>query len=180
MTRKALHTIELKEKKWKVYKSNRTDTNLTTYNHVRNESVSAVKEAKYNFEKSIAQEVKNGDTASFYAYLRSITNVKEAVTRVSWPDGSLTNSKKDTADVINSSFQSVYVKEGDGEIPQINYHFNGAPLVDVFFTVQTIHDIIKHLKVTSAPGPCSFHPKVLYECVDSLAPPRYILFLGTH
>ena len=54
MTKKALHAIELKEKKWKVYKSNCTDTNLTLFNHVRNESVSGVRKAKYNFEKSIA------------------------------------------------------------------------------------------------------------------------------
>ena len=73
MTRKALQAIDIKENKWNVYKDNQTDTNLEIYNHARNASVAAVREAKYNFEKSLAEEVKNRNTRGFYAYIRSVS-----------------------------------------------------------------------------------------------------------
>ena len=56
------------------------------------------------YEKSVAAEVKSGDTAVFYAYARSRTTVKDEVTRMILPDGSLTQSSKSTADIINVTF----------------------------------------------------------------------------
>ena len=119
MTRKALQAIDLKTKKYKVWKRNKTEPNLAILRQATNATVAAIREAKYNFEKSIAEDVKKGDKASFYAYLRSTTNIKEEVSRVLNPDGSLTNTLKDTVNVINRTFQSVFVKEGDGAVPRL-------------------------------------------------------------
>ena len=176
MTREALQKIDTKNKKYKVWKKNKTVINMTNLRQASVEAVTAIRQAKFRFEKSIAEEVKTGETASFYAYLRSSTNIKEGVSRVIGPDGQLTTSSKDTAEVINHTFQSVFVKEGDGDIPQLESRYHGIPLDDVTFTIQEIHDIITHLKPSSAPGPCSFHPKVLIECADSLAEPLYHVF----
>ena len=166
MTRKALHAIDLKEKKWKIYRGNRIPETLDIYNQARNDAVAAVREAKYRFEKSIAEEVQQGDTSSFYAYLRSQTTIKEEVSRVTWPDGSLTTTNFDTANAINQSFQRVFVKEGDGPVPRLDFQFTGVPLIDVDFTIQNVYDILTHLKESSAPGPCNIHPKILKECAN--------------
>ena len=149
------------------------------YTQVRNDAVAAVREAKYRFEKSIAEEVQQGDTASFYAYLRSQTTIKEEVSRVTWPDGSLTTSNLETANAINQSFQRVFVKEGEGPIPQLDFHFIGEPLVDVEFTIQNVYDILIHLKESSAPGPCNFHPKILIVCARGFASPLYYIFIDS-
>ena len=176
MTKKALNAIDIKEKKWKVYRDNKNDDTLDVYRQARNYSVKTIREAKYNFEKSLANEVKNGETASFYAYLRSSTNIKEEVSRVTKPDGSLTTTKKDTADVINQCLQQVFVREGQEETPQLDFQFEGEPLDDILFSIQDVYDILSNLKVSSAPGPCTFHPKIMNECAESLAPPLYSIY----
>ena len=72
MTRNVLHAIDLKEKKWKIYLGHQSPENWDIYTQVRNDAVAAVREAKYRFEKSIAEEVQQGDTASFYAYINDM------------------------------------------------------------------------------------------------------------
>ena len=176
MTRNALQAIHEKENKWHVYRKNKTDANLKIYNDARNESVDIVRQAKYKYEKLIAEEVGNGNVKAFYSYARSLTSIKENVSCVQRPDGSLTNSKKDTANIMNSTFQSVFVREGDGPIPQLNFQFAGPPLEDVNFTVNDVQYILSHLKETSAPGPDSIHPKVLKECADCLAIPLFDIY----
>ena len=176
MTSEALKAIETKKRKYKLWRKNRTETNLGNLRRATNASVKAVNKAKYNFEKSIAEEVKNGDTASFYAYLKSTSSIKEEVSRVVRADGSLTQTLKETVDVMNSTFQSVFVKEGDGAVPGFAQRYNGVPLDDIDFTVQDIENILIRLKQSSAPGPCSIHSKVLKECAGSLALPLYSIF----
>ena len=176
MTKKALDLINIKEKKWAIYRGNKTDHNRLNYTNARNQSVDAVREAKYNFEKSLAKEVGNGNTRAFYAYARSQTTIKEEVSRVKGPDGNMSGTSKETADVINITFQSVYVQEDNSNIPIPSYQFNGDPLEDIKFTREEIKTILSNLKETSAPGPDNIHPKVLIECADSLVNPLYDLF----
>ena len=176
MTREVLRLIEIKENKWRAYRYNKTPTNQRIYNDARNASVDAVRNAKFRFEKSLAFEIGNGNPRAFYAYARSQTTIKESVSRVTGTDGSLTTNKKETADVMNLTFQSVFIHELDTHIPQPTHVFQGATLEDVFFTKETVHKIIVNLKESSAPGPDNLHPKVLIECADTLAQPLFEIF----
>ena len=96
---------------------------------------------------------------------------KATDSRLAWPDGSLTTTNFDTANAINQSFQRVFVKEGDGPVPRLDFQFIGVPLIDVDFTILNVHDILTHLKETSASGPCKFHPKILKECARGFCLP---------
>merc|ERR1739842_98006 len=73
-------------------------------------------------------------------------------------------------------FQSVFVREGDGPVPVLDFHYAGPPLEDVNFNVNDVQNILSHLKETSAPGPDGIHPKVLNECSVCLATPLYDLY----
>ena len=176
MTRDVLRTIENKENKWRVYRRNRNPSTLRIYNDARNASVDAVRKAKFNFEKSIAIEVGNGNPKAFYAYARSQTTIKETVSRVTGADGMLTMNKKETADVMNLTFQSVFIREMDHHIPQPPRVFQGPTLDDVIFTKEQVYEILVNLKESSAPGPDNLHPKVLIECAATLAQPLFEIF----
>ena len=176
MTRYALISIERKVKAWKQHQRRKSSRSWDFYCNARNHSVEAVRNAKWNFEKSLADEVKNGNVSAFYAYARSRTTIKETVARVTQPDGSLTVTKKNTADTINATFQSVFVREGNEPVPAFESRYDGPLLEDVTFSPDTIKDILEHLKESSAPGPDGIHPKVLSECAQYLSLPLYLIF----
>ena len=124
----------------------------------------------------LADDILKGDFQGFYAYLRSQTSIKEGVTRVVKADGSLSTDLKDTGNTINQMFQSVFVREGDEPVSQMNNRVNGVLLDDIVFSVEDVYKIISRLKESSSPGPDGIHPKFLIECVDNLAKPLFYLF----
>ena len=171
----ARQAINKKHDAWDNYQRNRSKNKYKIYCELRNASVDAIRQAKWNYEHHVSEAVKNGDTAAFYSYARSLTTIKENVSNVKKPDGSLTTSKKETADVINSTFQSVFIIEGDGPIPTPDKLFDGPPLEDFDFTVSDVFYILSHLKESSAPGPDGIHPKVLVECATNLSIPIFTI-----
>ena len=79
----------------------------------------------------------------FYAYSRSQTTIKEGVSRLRKPDGTLTESNQESSEVLNQALQEVFVIEDPGPLPETNSIFQGKPL--------------------QANGPDGVHPKVLRE-----------------
>ena len=176
MTRYALNAINKKDEAWKKYRKKRSARNWDFYCNARNISVEKVRQAKRNFEISFASEVGQGNTSAFYAYARSKTTIKEKVSRVTKTDGTLTETKKDTADTINLTFQSVFVNEGDEPLPDFETRYDGPLLEDIQFTTDTVKNLLENLEESSAPGPREIHPKVLSECADQLSSPLYLIY----
>ena len=79
MTRYALNAINKKNQAWKKYRKKRSARNWDLYCNARNLSVDKVRQAKRNFEISLAHEVGQGNTSVFYGYARSKTIIKEKV-----------------------------------------------------------------------------------------------------
>ncbi|CAL4151336.1 unnamed protein product [Meganyctiphanes norvegica] len=103
----------------------RTQESFATYVRARNDSVRAIRLAKQNFEVKIAEDIRRGDSRVFYSYLRSKTSIKEEVSKVTKANGSLSINTKETVDTMNRTFQSVFVREGNEPVPQINFLFDG-------------------------------------------------------
>ena len=179
MNRQTRMALDAKADKWNRYRSNKTPENYDVYVRFRNDAVSMVRSAKKNFEMKLADEIEKGDCQGFYSYLRSQTTIKEGVSRVMKPDGTLTESLKETGDTINQMFQSVFIREGNEPVPNIDSRVHGAFLEDIDFTVNDVHKLILSLKENSSPGPDGIHPKFLIECADNLARP-YSTYSGTH
>ena len=91
-------------------------------------------------------------------------------------DGSVTLTKKETADVMNKTFQSVFIKEGNEPVPRPNHYFYEELLEDFVFDANEVKNILSHLKESSAPGPDGFHPKATKECSENLTLPLYMIF----
>ena len=176
MTRETARARNKKIEMWDEHRKKRTPASFASYCHFRNVSVSTIREAQMKYEEGLSEDIKKGDTKVFYSYLRSKTTIKESVTSVRKPDGTLSESTKETADTINFTFQSVFVKEDGGPLPHINYVFNGTPLTDIDFSVSDVYEVLCKLKESSAPGPDGMHPKVLKECAKELSLPLYLLF----
>ena len=107
--------------------------------------------------------------------MRSKTKIKEEVTRLKKDNGELTTNDGENCQVLNNKFQSVFVHEPDGQLPQPEFSFSGNPLLDIKFDVEEVKELLKNLKENSASGPCNVSCKVLKECHRSLAYPIYKL-----
>lgn len=76
-TKYALNAVKRKADVWEFYKKRRSRARYERYCRACNNVLYMVRLAKMNFERSCVQEIKNGDTAAFYSYLRSKTKIKE-------------------------------------------------------------------------------------------------------
>ena len=137
-----------------------------------------MREAVCLFEKRLAGEVKNNPRA-FYAYARSKTTLKERVTKLKTPDGTLTNSTQEACDLLNTEFQKVFVQEDLQHIPETRAAFEDEELSQCDITEEEVRTQLQALKDVSAPGPDGVHSKVLKDCATVLAPPLVKLFQAT-
>ena len=97
---------------------------LHIYTKYRNLSTTAVRHAKYTFEKNLASKVKS-DCNLFWKYVRSCTKVQSSVGAMERDDGILTETDYETANVLNSYFTSVFTKESLFDIPSLTDRSDG-------------------------------------------------------
>lgn len=100
MTQRVMETIKKKEVAWERFHKRRKITRHRMYCRARNLATRAVQDAKYRFENFLAHEVKDNPQA-FFAYTHNKTRIKEPVSRVGRPDGTLTESIHETCEVFN-------------------------------------------------------------------------------
>ncbi|XP_076068436.1 uncharacterized protein LOC143040877 [Oratosquilla oratoria] len=174
MTVSLKRKIEAKEKAWERYIKRKTTHRYQHYCRTRNICTTAVREAKFLFEKDLARETKTNPKA-FYAYARSKTTIKEEVTQLEKDDASLTATNQEAGELLNREFQKVFQRE-EGNVPEITAIFNGTELRLSTFSVNDVKEEMSKLKSPSASGPDGVHPTVLKECCASLAFPLWCIF----
>ena len=174
LNRDSVMWINKKKMAWSRYRRRKTTQRYEEYCRIRNTVTTKIREAKKQFEKGLAKEAKNNPKA-VYAYMRSKTKIKEEIVKLKKDDGTYTENDAEASELLNTKFQSVFVREPPGDPPPPDYKFNGPALEHVIFTVSDIKDLLKDLKENSAPGPCNVACKVLKECKESLSLPIYII-----
>ena len=176
MNQDTVRARHLKIIKWARYRRNKTPDNYRIFTSYRNQSVDINREAKKAYEMNLADDIEQGNIKAFYSYMRSQTTIKEFVNRVRKPNGELTINLKETAETMNSTFHSVFIREEEGPIPSPNFSFQGELLVDIEFTVNDVAELLGKLKEVSSPGPDGVHPRYLRETAEILSKPIYELF----
>ena len=110
MTQATIKLIELKDKHWKTYCKRKTVSNYRRYCLARNQSTAEVRRARFNYETSLANEIKTNPRL-FYSYTRLQTSIKEKITSVKDENGELISEPSRVAEVLYKAFQSVFVDE---------------------------------------------------------------------
>ena len=155
-------------KQYKDYAAYRRQSNATKKKVLR--------KVQADYKRRIMKKFKNKAKA-FYGNVRAKQKVKTRVLQLAKEDGDLTNTDKETADVLNSFFQSVFTVEPDGETPTLPRR---KPDVDdvlsAAFTVEDVVEKLHQLKPDKSPGIDQVHPHVLRECCEEMAVPLYMIF----
>ena len=87
----------------------------------------------------------------------------------------MTNNDQEKANVLNSFFSSVFVKENDEPIPDLEVNIE-KELNDIKITENDMLNILKNLNPSKSPGPDKIHPRLIKELSTELADPLHLLF----
>ena len=160
MNSATLKAVNLKRKAWMKYKATRRISDFVAYTKYRNLSTTAVRHAKYTFEKNLASKVKS-DGNLFWKYVRSCTKVQSSV-------GAM--------ELLNSYFTSVFTKESLFDIPSLTDRSDGNGLSNMAITHQDIIDQIYKLDLNKSCGPDKIHPHVIKGTIDGLISPLFYIY----
>ncbi|KAG5864256.1 hypothetical protein JTB14_013863 [Gonioctena quinquepunctata] len=110
-----------------------------------------------------------------YSYIRQhlLSKVSEPI--IQSPNGQMSSSNSESADILASHFESVYLEETGGPLPQYGGPINFNNMSNIEFNVDDVRKVLKNLKRDSAPGPDKISSRLLLECADCLSYPVHLL-----
>ena len=166
-------SIRKKHHLFQRYRNTQQYKDYAEYRRQSNATKKKVRKAQADYERRIMKEFKNKPKA-FYGYVRAKQKVKTGVSQLAKEDGNLTNTDKETADVLNRFFQSVFTVEPDGETPTLpRCKLDVDDIQSAEFTVENVVEKLRQLK---SPGTDQVHPYVLRECCEEMAVPLFMIF----
>lgn len=177
VSQSVLDKIRAKRKAFKMYKKYKTQANYKAYTKARNQVKWALKHSVKDKELHLVSNIKSNPKA-FYSYVSSRSKPKEGVSNLTKSDGSLTNTDREKAEILNSFFSSVFTKEDTTNVPSFPLRTD-ATLTDIVISEETIRKELNKLNVSKSCGPDGIHPRLLRELSNELALPLKILFEKT-
>ena len=166
--------VKSKHELWVRYQRTKSYFDWQAYVRQRNIVTKELRKCRRDHERRLVKDIKTKPKA-FYGYLNSSQKVKVGAGHLEKENGSLTSSEEEAAQVLCSFFQSVFVQEDDGPLPEFACRTDTV-LNNIVFSVNDVKKKLLALKEDKAMGPDGMHPKLLKECAESLAVPFYIIF----
>ena len=145
MTKKVVRLIRKKRRLWRWYStSDRSRGDFgeyQAYKRVQEEVRKAVRNAKKNFERKLAKEVRKNNTKPFYSYMKKTTSnrVGVGVGPLKDSEGGLVTDDGAMAELLNDFFCSVFTAEDCSNIPVAEQLFSGSKTLG---TVDITEDMV--------------------------------------
>jgi hypothetical protein len=155
-----------KKKAWmKFIKGNRDEKLYKEYKIKLNKSVKENRRAKRSFEERLAKNIKE-DSKTFFAYVNSKKRSNNMIGPLKNSQGEVLKNNKETADLLNSYFASVFTREDCIHIPEPVEMFKGSQsesLSSMTIEEQVVLEKLTKINVGKSHGPDELHGKLLYE-----------------
>ena len=165
--------VKHKKNLWKKFKQSKTTPDFDIHRRFSNSVRSAIREAKSNYEESIAQ---SNNPKKLYKYIRSTLTSKVSIPLLRKKNGEICNNNLESAEVLADFFKQVYTKEPDHNMPNLDTPRTIASLNWVDLSKEKIQECLKNLKSHIAPGPDGMSSDLLKQCSNELATPLLIIF----
>ena len=150
-----------KTKAWKQFEKEPTMINFHYCMSKQDEFSRAETKAKMKYEKRISSNIKKNPKPIF-KYLRSKLAVNKTVNSLKKPDGSITDTPEETANVLVNFFQSVFQNESCGPLPRNCYNPDVVSYDSALsITPEKVVKLLLGIDVSKSFGPDNVHPKLL-------------------
>ena len=176
MDKHGLSLVKQKNKVWEKYLTTHDLKDYREYCKVRNSLRENTRELRRNFEERIADEIKENPKA-FWKYTKSKTTVRSGVSDLKDNKGAMHSDDSAKSEILNDFFCSVFTREDTTFIPELETKHHGPKLLNFDITDECVEKHIRSLKASKSAGPDGFHPRVLKEVVEEIAPPLRIIFM---
>ena len=126
-----------------------------------------------------SNNLKENDSKSFYAYVRSKQNVQDNVGPLEDSAGNIISQGFLMAEDLNGYFSSVFTKEDISSLPVADAKFQEAKsdyLGSLVVTPEMVAKKIKAMKDNKSPGVDGIPPKLLMETVEQISLPLARVF----
>ena len=151
-----------------------------TYAKIRNKVKNMMRQAKREFEKSVADKSRTNPKA-FWSYIRRRLKTKSGVAPLlenNNDKNSTTFKDVEKANILQQQFSSVFTKEPEGEIPKLDRR-TSKYISSLQITEDMVRKGILKLNLNKSCGPDEIHPKLLKELVSSISKPITLLLNKT-
>ena len=141
------------------------------YAKLRNQAKNSVKKAKMSMKKDIVRDVKK-NPKKFWKYANSKRKTKSAISELNRNTENgvkITENDTDKAEVLAELFSSVFTKEPEGYIPNLQPKETKYRCAEHQIEEKEFLKLLLDINPNKSPGPDEIHPKALKETAAILA-----------
>ena len=177
MTPEVLNEIVRKCRAWTRHLSTKRNIDFLEYKRVGNQINDTVKQAKIDYEKSIALNAKK-EPMRFWKCVKQKTKSKSSIGNLLKTDGTSTETDtcSEKADELNNFFASVFTRENLSNIPTVQDLNFDKPLETIDININQVEKLLHVLNTTKSMGPDNMHPFLLQKLSKTLCYPLTIIF----
>jgi len=179
ISRTTIKLMKHRSAAWKRYRQFQSAANYEEYRKIRNKVTEMVRTDGDEHRKRLLRGFK-GNPKRFYGYMRGVQSVKDAVTGLKKPDGSVTSTDKESADELASCFQQMFTRDESNEQASQG---NIVPVSPdawqdsvIALDPEAVLKKLQKLNIDKSAGPDSMHPMLLKSCAVAVAEPLSIIF----
>ena len=176
MNQNALRKVKRKHSSWVRYLNTKQGQDFLEYKHRRNEATHAIKEARKEFERTLAKNCRK-NVKGVWHYIKSSRKTKSLIPNLVKPDGTPTTTDEEIVEVLNQQYFSVFTKEDLSTKPTVKpKNLITDVLKSIIIKKEDVEKLLKDLKPHKAPGLDNFHPAVLRNAAESISYPLTKIF----
>ena len=127
----------------------------------RNVVKSKITSAQRNYEEQLINKF-NMNPKAFYIYVKSKQKIKAYIPHLKINGNSTTANNLETAEVLNSFFQSTFTHKNTDEVPAFSSR-SDVCITDITVTKDMVFEKLSKLKPFKSPGPDEIHV-LYYSC----------------
>ena len=159
-----------RQKAYKLLKTQPSQELETAHKRKCREVDRLVRKAKLDNEDRIAARAKE-NPKEFFQHVNSRKPIKSTIGPLKDKDGKIISSDEGMGELLNEYFANVYTIEDTSELPTTLIKYEGnEPLENIEITEEIIKLKIRKLNKNKSPGPDEFHPRVIKEVEEEIAP----------
>ena len=176
MNNNALRKVKRKHSSWVRYLNTKQGQDFLEYKQRRNEATHAIKEARKEFERTLAKNCRN-NVKGVWHYIKSSRKTKSLIPNLIKPDGTPTTTDEEMVEVLNQQYFNVFTKEDLANKPSVQPKDLITEALELITIKQEdVEKLLKDLQPHKAPGLDKFHPAVLKNAAVSISHPLTKIF----